>query len=289
MSTFGEILGDAQFWPAPAKLNLCLHIVGRRADGYHLLQSAMQFIDLTDELRFFERPDGVIERVEGPVDVPAEIDLTMRAARLLAQRSGRSPGVAISLNKQIPMQAGLGGGSSDAATVLVALNRLWNLNLEVDELAAIGLQLGADVPFFVRGAASWVEGVGEQLTPTDFPENVYLVMKPDVAVATREVFQAPELTRNSPITTIRAFLLGGGRNDCTGVVRQRYPEVAEALDWLQNYGEAKLTGTGSCVFAAMPQERAAEALMRVPDRWRGYVVRGMNRSPLRDRLESTSG
>lgn len=271
-------------WPAPAKLNLCLHIVGRRADGYHLLQSAMQFIDLCDELRFHERPAGTIERSTGPAEIPAASDIVVKAARALAK--GRDvPGVGIEVTKRIPIQAGLGGGSSDAATVLVALNQLWQLQLSVDELAAIGLTLGADVPFFVHGVAAWAEGVGEQLTAHDFPEEHYLVVKPQVAVSTAEIFQAPELTRNSPVTTIRGFLAAGGRNDCTSCVRGRYPEIAEALDWLQEFGEAKLTGTGACVFVALPDERAARAVRaRLPARWSGYVVRGLNRSPLVSRV-----
>lgn len=272
-------------WPAPAKLNLCLHIVGRRADGYHLLQTAFQFIDLADEIDFHDRPDGVIERVDGPAEIPAEQDLTVRAARLLAQRTGCTRGVAIAVRKRIPIQGGLGGGSSNAATVLVALNERWGLKLSEDELAQIGLALGADVPVFVRGRSAWAEGVGEQLTPVDFPEAAYLVIRPDAAVGTAEVFQAAELTRNSPLTTIRGFLEGGGHNDCTPVVCSRYPQVAEALDWLQDFADARLTGTGSCVFALLPDEAAAQrVLARVPARWQGFVVRGINRSPLLDRL-----
>src|SRR6185503_17162306 len=234
---------NASAWPAPAKLNLCLHIVGRRADGYHLLQSAMQFIDLCDELRFHERPAGTIERITGPAEIPADTDIAVKAARALA-RDRDVPGVGIELTKRIPIQAGLGGGSSDAATVLVALNEIWQLRLSVDELARIGLTLGADVPFFVRGGAAWAEGIGEQLTPYAFPEGLYLVVKPQAAVSTAAIFQAAELTRNSPVTTIRGFLAAGGRNDCTACVRGRYPEIAEALDWIQEFGEAKLTGTG---------------------------------------------
>ena len=285
LSAAGEPLGAPAAWPAPAKLNLCLHIVGRRADGYHLLQTAMQFIDLRDELRFFRRPQGVIERIDGPADIPAETDLVVRAARLLAAHGAVDSGVAIAVSKRIPIQGGLGGGSSDAATVLVALNRLWRAGLSIDELASLGLRLGADVPLFVRGQAAWAEGGGEQLTPVELPENLYLVIKPGVAVSTAEVFQAAELTRNSPITTIRAFLAGGGRNDCTSCVRGRFPEIAEALDWLEEFGQARLTGTGSCVFAAMPHAAAAEAaLARLPARWRGYVVKGLNRSALQLRL-----
>lgn len=272
-------------WPAPAKLNLCLHIVGRRADGYHLLQTAFQLIDLVDELDFSDRPDGVIERVAGPAEVPAEQDLVVRAARLLATRTGCQRGVAIAVRKRIPIQGGLGGGSSNAATVLVALNERWGLNLPEDELAQMGLALGADVPVFIRGRSAWAEGVGEQLTPVDFPETACLVIRPDAAVSTAEVFQAAELTRNSPLTTIRGFLEGGGHNDCTPVVRSRYPQVAEALDWLQDFADARLTGTGSCVFALFADEAAAQrVLARMPGRWQGFVVRGINRSPLLDRL-----
>lgn len=285
MNDFGLFLGEPLPWPAPAKLNLCLHIVGRRADGYHLLQTAIQFIDLCDELSFYERPNGVIERVAGDESIPEASDLTIRAARLLAKEAGIEAGVAIELRKRIPMQAGLGGGSSDAATVLVALNRLWGLDFDIERLARLGLTLGADVPVFVRGHAAWVEGIGEQLEPVEYPETNYLVIKPRAQVSTAEIFQAAELTRNSPITTIRAFLAGGGRNDCTSTVRGRYPEIAQALDWIANFGEARLTGTGACGFAAMPDiESARAAAARVPAQWTGYAVRGLNRSPLLDRL-----
>lgn len=283
-AAFGEPLGLPEVWPAPAKLNLCLHIVGRRADGYHLLQSAMQFISLGDELRFFRRPAGIIERVAGPPEISPDSDLVIRAARLLAAQVVNPRGVAIAVTKRIPVQGGLGGGSSDAATVLVALNHLWRAGLSVDTLAQLGLQLGADVPLFVRGRAAWAEGVGEQLTAIDLPENVYLVIKPRAAVSTAEIFQAAELTRNSPVTTIRAFLAGGGRNDCTSTVRESSPEIAEALDWLTNFADARLTGTGACVFAVMPDAAAADALYaRLPARWTGYVVHGLNRSPLLER------
>jgi 4-diphosphocytidyl-2-C-methyl-D-erythritol kinase len=280
-----ELIGLPEPWPAPAKLNLCLHIVGRRADGYHLLQSAMQIIDLCDELQFYRRPAGVIERIGGPDEIPADTDLIVRAARLLVSHYEVHDGVGIAIHKRIPIQGGLGGGSSDAATVLVALNSLWQLEIKLDELAALGLQLGADVPLFVRGHSAWAEGVGERLTPYDFPERLYLVLKPALGVSTAAVFQDPELTRNSPITTIRDFLAGGGRNDCAPVVCKRSGEIAEALDWLSEFGEARLTGTGACVFAAMADEAAAQrAAARVPARWTGYVARGVNRSPLLDRL-----
>jgi 4-diphosphocytidyl-2-C-methyl-D-erythritol kinase len=283
----GVPLGRPDPWPAPGKLNLFLHIVGRRADGYHLLQTAFQFIDLCDEIRFWQRPAGVIERIGDLPGVPSAQDLALRAARALRDSSGfDGPGVAIEVAKRLPMQGGVGGGSSDAATALVALNRLWGIGLPADRLAAIGLELGADVPVFVHGRAAWAEGVGELLTPVDFPEPWYLLVRPDATVATAEVFKAPELTRDSAIITIRDFLMAGGRNDCEPVVRRRFPAVAEALDWLDRFGPARLTGTGSCVYAAMQGEaEAREALARLPARWTGHVVRGLNRSPLVARCE----
>jgi 4-diphosphocytidyl-2-C-methyl-D-erythritol kinase len=283
-----EALGRPEPWPAPAKLNLFLHVVGRRADGYHLLQTAFQFVDLCDELRFFRRPAGIVSRLGEVPGVPAEQDLVVRAARLLAARHRGADGVAIGVSKKIPIQAGLGGGSSDAATVLVALNELWGLGLALDELASLGLSLGADVPVFVHGQAAWAEGIGEHLTPLKLPETVFLVVRPDAVVSTAEVFQAPDLTRDTPIIKIRGFLKAGGRNDCEPVVRRCVPAVAEALDWLGQFGSARLTGTGSCIFAEMPDEEAARGVLgRLPGRWTGWVVRGLNRSPLvaRRRLE----
>jgi len=280
-----QALGHSCPWPAPGKLNLFLHVVGRRSDGYHLLQTAFQFIDLCDELSFWHRADGVIERVGEVTGVPADADLALRAARVLAAQHGVRAGVGIELRKRLPVQGGVGGGSSDAATVLVALNRLWRLDLSVEALAALGLGLGADVPVFVRGQAAWAEGVGEQLTPADFPAPIYVLVQPDATVTTTELFQATELTRDSPVITMTGFLTTGGRNDFEPVVRRRYPAVAEALDWLGRVAPARLTGTGSCVYAAMPDERTArETLARLPVRWRGYLVRGLNRSPLLERV-----
>lgn len=279
-----EPLGAAEPWPAPGKLNLFLHVVGRREDGYHLLQTAFQFIDLADQIRFFERPPGTIERLVDLPGVRPEDDLTLRAASALAAHCGKGAGVAIELDKRLPVQGGVGGGSSDAATVLVALNELWRCELGRPELMELARGLGADVPVFVGGRAAWAEGVGDQLTPLDFPERTYLLLQPDAGVDTAGVFQDPELTRDSPIITISGFLQSGGRNDCEAVVRRRQPVVAEALDWLGEVAAARLTGTGSCVFAAMPdEERARAVLEQVPARWRGWVVRGLNRSPLEDR------
>ncbi|HJS21634.1 MAG TPA: 4-(cytidine 5'-diphospho)-2-C-methyl-D-erythritol kinase [Steroidobacteraceae bacterium] len=275
-------------WPAPAKLNLFLHVLGRRADGYHELQTAFQIIDLCDEIGFDPRNDGQVTRVEGPFEVPPFDDLVVQAARRLQkeQRTSRPLGVSIHLRKRIPLNSGLGGGSSDAATTLVALNVLWGLGLSVERLADIGLDLGADVPVFVRGHSAWAEGIGERLTPTELPEMAYIVIYPGVGVSTREVFQAPELTRNSDPITIRAFLESEVGNDCEPVVRALYPQVAAALDWLSGYAPAQLTGTGSCVFAPVHDFKRAERLVsEVPFGWQGFLVQGRNRSPLLERLE----
>jgi 4-diphosphocytidyl-2-C-methyl-D-erythritol kinase len=276
-------------WPAPAKLNLFLHILGRRADGYHELQTCFQFVDLCDEISFKIRSDGLIRRSTELSGVAEETDLCVRAARSLQRATGTSFGADISLLKRIPIGGGLGGGSSDAATCLVALNHLWGLNLSVDELAALGLKLGADVPVFVRGRAAWAEGVGERITllyPPQAPsETNYLILKPNVFVSTAAVFQDPELTRNSPPITIHGFLATGGRNDCLGVVRRRFSEVAQAFDWLSSFGPARLTGTGACVFLACESEtRGYEILRKVPPEWTGFLARGLNDSPLLERL-----
>jgi 4-diphosphocytidyl-2-C-methyl-D-erythritol kinase len=272
-------------WPAPAKLNLFLQVVGRRADGYHDIQTVFQLIDLCDSLSFEPRPDPVIRRVEGPAAVPETEDLCLRAARLLQQVAGLQAGVDIRLIKRIPLQGGLGGGSSDAATTLVALNEVWGAGLGTTELARLGRELGADVPLFVHGKSAWGEGVGDQLTPIDLPQRHFAIVHPGVGVRTAEIFQAIELTRNSPRTTIRGFLKAGGRNDCEPVVAGQNPEVARALAWLAARGGARLTGTGSCVFASFDTPgAAAAALADLPAGWTGYVARGLERSPLQERL-----
>jgi 4-diphosphocytidyl-2-C-methyl-D-erythritol kinase len=274
-------------WPAPAKLNLFLHVTGRRPDGYHELQTAFQLIDLCDTIAISVRDDGAIERSVGPPEVEPGSDLTVRAARALQAVSGVRWGASLRLIKRIPLGGGLGGGSSDAATVLLALNELWGCRLAVDELARLGLPLGADVPVFVRGSSAWGQGVGEELEPLELPERWYAVIHPGVAVSTREVFQSPELTRNSPLITIRGFCESGGRNDCEPVVRARYPEVAEALDWLARIAPARLTGTGSCIFAACASAIEAERLAaRVPDRWTSFVARGLSVSPVHEMLRA---
>ena len=275
-------------WLAPAKVNLFLHITGRREDGYHTLQTAFQFVGVADSLDFKIRKDGRVRRINTPdemLDVSGERDLSVQAARTLQTYSVTSLGVDIVLNKTIPIGGGLGGGSSDAATTLVALNHLWELGLEVDVLAELGLQLGADVPVFVRGHAAWAEGVGERLVAIDPPKLWYLIVTPDCHVATSEVFSAPELTRNTPPITMHDFLRQGGCNDCEAVVRRRYPAVGKALDWLAGYADARLTGTGASVFATFQtRDGALRVLADVPEGWRGFVGRGLNRSPLLDRL-----
>ena len=268
-------------WPAPAKLNLFLHVTGRRPDGYHELQTLFQLVDLCDTLAIEVREDGRIERLGGLPDVPAEQDLAVRAARALQAATGTRLGASLRVIKRIPVGGGLGGGSSDAATALLALNHLWGGGLSRDALAELGLPLGADVPVFVRGFSAWAEGIGERLEPVMVPERWYVIVRPGVSVPTREVFQSPELTRNSPIITIRAFFESGGRNDCEPVVRAHWPEVAEALDWLGRYAPARLTGTGSCIFASVASPSEAERIAaRVPDTWRSFVARGLNVSPL---------
>jgi 4-diphosphocytidyl-2-C-methyl-D-erythritol kinase len=276
---------DETLWPAPAKLNLFLHVTGRRPDGYHELQTVFQLIDLCDTIAISIREDGRIERPDGPPGVDPEADLTVRAARALQQAAGCRLGTTLRVRKRIPMGGGLGGGSSDAATVLLGLNEVWGCGLRVDELATLGLPLGADVPVFVRGSSAWGQGVGEDLQPLELPEAWYVVIHPGVAVGTRDVFQSSELTRNSPVITIRAFFQSGGRNDCEPVVRARFPEVAEALDWLGKFAPARLTGTGSCIFAPCATAIDAERLAaRVPDRWTSYVAQGLNVSPVHELL-----
>ena len=279
----------ASVWPAPAKLNLFLHILGRRNDGYHELQTVFQFLDLCDKVGIRVRPDGEIHRLRGATGIAAEEDLVVRAARAL-QRAANCPlGADLKVTKCIPMGAGLGGGSSDAATTLVALNELWGLGWPRARLAELGLSLGADVPVFVQGRASWAEGVGERLTPLYPPlapdENNYLILKPNVSVSTAAVFQDPQLTRNSPPLTISGFFATGGRNDCTQVVCQRYPEVAAALDFLSAFGDARLTGTGACVFlACATQDAAREIMLWLPKTLEGFLARGLNDSPLLEKL-----
>jgi 4-diphosphocytidyl-2-C-methyl-D-erythritol kinase len=285
-----DTLNASSSWPAPAKLNLFLHVVARRADGYHDLQTVFQLVELCDRIRIETTQDGRIVRepatdgVPPPTEDPAH-DLVVRAALALQHIGGGDAGARITVSKHVPVGGGLGGGSSDAATVLVALNRLWNLQLGEDRLAQIGLTLGADVPLFVRGRSAWGEGRGERLRAMSLPRRWFLIVHPRVFVSTREILQAPELTRNSPLLTIPQYLAGGARNDCEPVVRARYPAVAAALDWLASHATARLTGTGSCIFAAFETAAAAEAVAaQVPGQWSSWVARGLDVSPLHETL-----
>lgn len=284
----------AETWPAPAKLNLMLHITGRRPDGYHDLQTVFQFLDVCDELRFRRLAGSDIVRRDGPAGVPPDDDLVVRAARALQAVSVTPQGAEIRLKKNLPVGAGLGGGSSDAATTLHALNRLWRLGLGSETLAEIGLQLGADVPVFVRGFAAFAEGVGERLTPVYPPQPWYLVITPDVHVSTAEIFADRELTRDCPAlkicppsTATRDPVLDAIRdNVCAPVVVKRYPEVGRALDMLGEYTEARMSGTGASVFASFDTENEASSVLKsmqqtgMPAAWRYFVCRGCNESPL---------
>ncbi|MEM7542058.1 MAG: 4-(cytidine 5'-diphospho)-2-C-methyl-D-erythritol kinase [Pseudomonadota bacterium] len=272
-------------WPAPAKINRFLHVNGRRQDGYHLLQTLFQFVTLSDEIVFdFEAQQG-ISLVRALGDVPESEHLCIVAARALAEHAGTSLDVAIDVTKRIPMGGGLGGGSSDAATTLVALNALCELGASVEELAEIGLQLGADVPVFVHGVGAFAEGVGERLTPYSANESAALLVEPNCHVDTAEVFRASDLTRHTAALTMHRLALAECRNDCEPVTRRLHPAVSEALDWLGQFAQTRMSGTGGCVFALfntlMDAERVAE---QIPNGWRGYPVMVLNRSPLLDRL-----
>lgn len=272
-------------WPAPAKINLFLHVTGRRPDGYHTLQTVFQFLNLCDWLDFERREDGRIRRATAVGGIAPEQDLVVRAAHALQAHTGVKAGASLSIDKRLPVGGGIGGGSSDAATTLVALNLLWGLDLPLAALARIGLQLGADVPVFIAGKAAFAEGIGEILTPLAPAESWYVLLKPDCAVPTAAVFADPDLTRDTPPITIRDFLEGAGRNDCEPVVRRRFPAVNAALDWLSRRAPSRLTGTGACVYAACADEAQARSIVaEVPAPWLAYAVRGLNRSPLLERL-----
>lgn len=268
---------------APAKLNLFLHVVGRRADGYHLLQTLFRFIDFSDTLHFTLRADGEVHRTSSMEGVAEEQDLCVRAARLLQQESGCKLGVDIAVEKRIPMGGGLGGGSSDAATTLLALNKLWELGMSREKLMQLGLQLGADVPVFIFGENAFAEGVGEQLQPFPLPEAWYLVLFPPVHVPTAQVFASPELTRDSISLKIRDLSMHRLRNDMQPVVCELYPEVARHLDWLGQFAPAMMTGSGACVFAEFGDEAQGLAVLKqLPGDMRGIVARGLQRHPLKD-------
>ena len=274
-------------WPAPAKLNLMLRITGRRADGYHELQTVFQFLELCDDLRFEITSDGHISRSKGPANIRAEDDLVVRSARVLQQCAGTRQGARISVVKRIPVGAGLGGGSSDAATTLHALNRLWQLNLGDDQLAEIGLGLGADVPVFVRGFAAFAEGIGERLQAVSPTESWYLLITPDVHVSTAEIFSDPDLTRDCPAIKICGLSTAAWDNVCVPVVTRRYPEVDKALKLLGSFAEAKMSGTGATVFAQFESRQEAERNLQQlratadwSENWQVFICRGKNRSPL---------
>ncbi len=275
--------------PSPAKLNLFLHILGRRPDGYHELQTLFQFLNYGDTLTLTARTDGRIVLEQPLPGVPDEENLIVRAARQLAATAGHTtPGVSIAVDKQLPMGGGLGGGSSNAATTLVGLNRLWGLNRSLDELAELGLSLGADVPVFVRGHAAWGEGVGERLTDANPPEDWFLVIKPPCDISTKEIFSEQGLTRDTPGIKIAPAFEGDAsryRNDCEDVVRRLYPEVHQSLEWLAQFGPARLTGTGACIFGRFPTESAARIIWESkPSGITGFVAKGVNNSPLHKKL-----
>jgi 4-diphosphocytidyl-2-C-methyl-D-erythritol kinase len=266
---------------APAKINLFLHVVGRRSDGYHLLETAFQFVDgLADVLTLTTDASGSITRDDDAPDYGAD-DLIVRAAHLLQHHAGVQEGVRIQLQKHIPSGAGLGGGSSDAATTLVALNTLWNVGYSTEDLAELGVQLGADVPIFIYGKAAWAQGVGEQFTPIIFPERHTLLLFPRVAIPTVKIFRAKELTRDTVSRTITDLIDSTFGNDCLEVVLSQYPDVQDAYNWLQQFGAPMLTGTGSCLFAFFESQHAVERVAaKVPSQWQAFVTKTSNVSGL---------
>jgi 4-diphosphocytidyl-2-C-methyl-D-erythritol kinase len=284
----------AQSFPAPAKLNLLLRVVGRRPDGYHLLQTVFRFIRYGDDVRLSVRQDGEIRRVSDLAGVAAADDLTVRAAKLLKDATGTPLGADIALVKRLPIGAGLGGGSSDAATVLIALNQLWGTGLTREELQALGIELGADVPVFIFGESAFGEGIGERLTPLALPPAWYLVLTPPVSVATAAVFSHPDLKRDSKVIKIQGFsaaelmahATNEPMNDLQGLVCRLHPEVAGHLNWLQQFGRALMTGSGAAVFASFDTEAAARSVLaRLPQTMSGFVARGLDRHPLSDLLK----
>lgn len=271
--------------PAPAKLNLFLHVVGRRADGYHLLQTAFRLLDWGDTLDFTLRDDGRIERSTEVAGVAADDDLVVRAARLLQRHSGTCLGANIAVHKVLPMGGGLGGGSSDAATTLIALNRLWHTGLSRAELQALGLQLGADVPVFIYGRDAFAEGVGEALQALTLAPAWYVVVFPRVGVPTAEIFRAPDLTRNTPLIRMPDFAANITRNDLQPVACRRFPEVQHAIDWLQQHAPARMTGSGACVFAEVASPEEADRIVaQCPAHWQAWKVSSLGRHPLHDWL-----
>lgn len=281
--------------PAPAKLNLFLHVTGRRADGYHLLQTAFQLLDHGDLLHFTARSDGNIRRTTTMEGVPEESDLAVRAAQLLQQAAAlkgmrNPPGADIAIDKRLPMGGGLGGGSSDAATTLMALNHLWQTGFTREELMGLGLRLGADVPFFIFGKNAFAQGIGEELVPIITPERWFVVIEPGVSVPTAAIFQASELTRDTKPVKISDFSAAEvrfGKNDLQDVVARLFPQVADAIEWLGAYGDARMTGSGACVFCPFGEEHAADAVLKaVPAHWKAWKARTIARHPL-DHLQES--
>lgn len=281
-----ESIGWSKRWPAPAKLNLMLRITGRRDDGYHLLQTVFQIIDLCDWLVFHPVADGSVSLQNPLPGVPEQDDLTVRAANLLKKHAHSQLGVRIEIEKNLPMGGGLGGGSSDAATTLVVLNKLWNINFSVEKLMELGLELGADVPVFVYGHSAWAEGVGEQLLQINLPEHWFVIVKPDCHVNTKQIFLSEQLTRDSKVIKISDFIAGEVGNDCTAVVSKLYEPVESALYQLSKYGDSRLTGTGSCVFAEYATEQeAVEVYKALKNTGQVYLAKGLNRSSVYESLE----
>lgn len=280
----------AETWPAPAKLNLFLHIVGRRADGYHLLETVFQLLEHGDWLRFSPRDDNRIVREGGLASIEDDDDLVIKAAKRLFAVAGCEQGVTIAVCKQLPAGGGLGGGSSDAATVLVVLNQLFQLKLSVDELAALGLELGADVPLFVRGCSAWAQGVGEDLQPIELPQQWFLVATPDVAIGTADIFSAPELSRNTPLRNADSLEFEAGvllgHNDCQPVAETRFPDVSALVRLMSQQAPTRMTGTGSSVFSLHASKAEAENLAtKLPDSVSSFVCLGVNKSALQNKLE----
>ena len=271
---------------SPAKINLFLHILGQQADGYHQLQTLFQLLNYGDVMGFRLRTDSEC-RIQQPISgINEEDNLIIKAARSLQKATGCQSGADISIDKRLPIGGGLGGGSSNAASTLVALNHLWKTRLGAKQLSRIGVALGADVPVFIQGRTAWAEGIGEQLQAVDLPEYWYLIIKPDCGISTRAVFSREELTRDTPAITVAAFLEQGGRNDCEETVCSIYPSVKMVLNWLRQFTTAQLTGTGSCVFSSFPTEDEARAVSQeVPGHWECFVARGINRSPIQSLLQ----
>ena len=270
-----------KIWLAPAKINLFLHITGQRDDGYHELQTVFQFLDYADELSFRILESKEIIHANPLPGVKPEDDLTVRAARLLQRQANCLQGVQISITKRLPMGGGLGGGSSDAATTLVALNQLWQLNMDMPDLIKLGVQLGADVPIFIHGFAAWAEGVGEEISPIQLEEPYFIVLIPSVAVSTADIFSTPSLQRNCTPMDIKGFLAGDGSNVCEPIVRALYPQVDQAVQWLEQFAKARMTGTGACVFAPLGSEQQARAILaQKPKQFGGFIAQGRNISPL---------